>query len=471
MADRILIIDDEQGVLNFLYVSLMQTGKFEVTLLQNSTQAYQELESTPCDLLLLDMDMPVVSGLEILQHVRKNYSDIETVILTGVDDVKLAVEAMKLGAYDYLTKPVEIELLLLVLQKALERRHLIKQVDELKDLKFDDLKNPEAFKDIVTRSPRIIRILSYIEKISLLKSTVLIWGESGAGKELIARAIHAVSPWREKKFVAVNAGVFASELFASEFFGHVRGSFSGAYADKKGFLEEAQGGTLFLDEIGELSHAIQVKLLRVLQEGEYFRLGSTKHQTVDTRILASTNKDLQVEMNRGNFRKDLFYRLNINSIYVPPLREHKEDIPILTYHYLRKYNQIHGKKIKDISDPVMDLLQAYNYLGNIRELENIVNQMVSLETSSVLQKSSLPQYFRDACPRHQPKGSFEAKSLVEVEREYIQKVLEFTGGNRTQATKILGISRVNLIQKIKKYQLGDIPSQRRNRAAQQKLAL
>jgi DNA-binding NtrC family response regulator len=471
MKDRILIIDDEQGVLNFLYISLMQTGKFDVTILQDSTKAYQELEHNPFDILLLDMDMPVVTGLEILKHVRKNYPFMETVILTGVDDVKLAVDAMKLGAYDYLTKPVENELLLLVLHKALERRHLIMQIDELKDFRFEDLKNPEAFKDIVTRSPKMIRILHYIEKIGPLKSTVLIWGESGSGKELVARAIHAVSPWRDKKFIAINAGALASELFISEFFGHVRGAFTGAHADKKGFLEEAHEGTLFLDEIGELSHAIQVKLLRVLQEREYFRLGSTQYQKVDTRIIASTNKDLQVEMQRGNFRKDLFYRLNINSIYVPPLREHKEDIPILTYHFLRKYNQIDNKKIRDVSNPVMDLLQEYDYPGNIRELENIVNHMVSVENSSVLNRSSLPQYFLDAFPRHQAKGTFAAKSLEEVEREYIRKVLEFTGGNRTQATKILGISRVNLIHKIKKYKLEDNQSQQRNRTIQRKPAL
>jgi len=443
----------------------MQAGQFEVTILQDSTRAYEQLAARPFELLLLDMDMPEVTGLEILQYARKNCPDMETVILTGVDDVKLAVEAMKLGAYDYLTKPVENELLLLVLNKALERRNLLQQIDELKDARLEDLKEPQAFKDFVTRSPKMIRILHYIEKIAPLRSTVLIWGESGTGKELIARAVHLASPWREEKFIAVNAGVFANELFASEFFGHVRGSFSGAHADQKGFLEEAKGGTLFLDEIGELTHPIQVKLLRVLQEGEYFRLGSTQYQKVDTRIIASTNKDLQVEMNRGNFRKDLFYRLNINSIYVPPLREHKEDIPILTYHFLKKYNRAHDKRIQDVSEQVMGLLQQYEYPGNIRELENLVNHMVSVETMNVLQKSALPEYFQDSFPRERAKGGFEAKSLQEVERDHIRRVLEFTGGNRTRATKILGISRVNLIQKIKRYRLDDIPLQRRGRSA------
>lgn len=458
MKDRILIIDDDWGMLNFINIFLRQTGAFEVTVLQDSTQAFRKLENHTYDILLLDMDMPVVSGLKILEDVRKNYPDMETVILTGLDDVQLAVDAMKMGAYDYLTKPVENELLLLVLEKALERQHLKNQIHELKNFKLEDLKNQEVFKNIVTRSPKMIRILQYVEKIGPLKSTVLIWGESGTGKELIAKAIHAVSPRRDKKFVTINTGIFANELFASEFFGHVRGSFSGAHTDKKGFLEEAHGGTLFLDEIGELPHAIQVKLLRVLQEGEYFRLGSIKHQTVDTRIIAVTNKDLQVEMSRGTFRKDLFYRLNVNSIYVPPLRDHKEDIPLLAYHFLAKFNQINNKKIRDISGEVMELLEVYDYPGNVRELENLLNYMISLESSDVLSKSALPKYFMDAFPRRRRKTGFVAnppKSLKEVELEHIREMLEITGGNRTKTAKILGISRASLISKIKKYQLAE----------------
>lgn len=269
---------------------------------------------------------------------------------------------MKLGAYDYLPKPVNNDLLLLVLERALERRHLKDRVDELReDFKFEDLRNREFFRDIITRSPTVIKILRYVERIASSQASVLIWGESGTGKELIARAIHAVSPRKDQRFIVVNAGVFVNELFASEFFGHLKGSFSGANSDKKGFLEAAHRGTLFLDEIGELSLPIQVKLLRVLQEGEYFRLGSTQNQRVDVRIIAATNKDLQVEIKKGNFRKDLFFRLNINSIYLPPWREHKEDIPLLAYHFLEKYNQMNQKQIREISDPVMDLLQQYDY--------------------------------------------------------------------------------------------------------------
>jgi len=452
---KILAIDDDPGVLRYLFILLMQTGKYEVKTLEDSTKALPELDQGRYDVLLLDMDMPGVSGLDILKYARDHHPDLETIVLTGVEDVQLAVTAMKLGAYDYLSKPVNNDLLLLVLERALERRRLKDRVQELReDFRFEDLKNKEAFRDMITRSPAIIKILRYAERIADSQSSVLIWGESGTGKELIARAIHAVSPRRQERFIAVNAGVFVNELFASEFFGHMKGSFSGAYSDKKGFLEAANRGTLFLDEIGELSLPIQVKLLRVLQEGEYFRLGSTQNQKVDVRIIAATNKDLQVEIKKGNFRKDLFFRLNINSIYLPPLREHKEDIPLLAYHFLDKYNKVHKKQIQEIAEPVMNLLQQYAYPGNIRELENIINNMVSVETSDKLTRSSLPSYFSEAFKDYKGLSpSLEEKTLQELEREYIGKILEKTGGNRSRAAKILGISRVNLISKIKRYQL------------------
>lgn len=457
--DRILAIDDDQAILHFLYISLMQTEKYEVRLMQDSSKVFEELEQNPYDVILLDMDMPEVTGLDILKHLRKNYPDVETIVLTGVDDVRLAVNAMKLGAYDYLIKPVDNDLILLVVERALERRHLKKEVYELKqDLRFEDLKNKKAFKDIITRNIGMIKILHYIEKIADSRTSVLIWGESGTGKELIARAIHTASPTKDKSFIAVNAGVFANELFPSEFFGHVKGSFTGAYTDKKGFIEEANGGTLFLDEIGELSLPIQVKLLRVLQEREFFRLGSTQSIKVDTRIIASTNKNLQIEIEKGNFRKDLFYRLNISSIHIPPLRERKEDIPLLAYHFLGKYNKINRKDISDISESVMELLQRYNYPGNVRELENIINHTVSVESSKRLREESLPQYFIESFANSHNNHNgipspFVEKSLMNVEKEHIKNVLKSTGGNRTRAAHILGISRVNLISKIKKYKL------------------
>ncbi|MCX6554139.1 MAG: sigma-54 dependent transcriptional regulator, partial [Candidatus Aminicenantes bacterium] len=285
-------------------------------------------------------------------------------------------------------------------------------------------------------------------------NSILIWGESGTGKELIAKAIHRISKRRDENFVAVNAGIFANELFASEFFGHNKGAFTGASSAKKGFLEEADKGTLFLDEIGELALPIQVKLLRVLQEGEFFRLGSTKNQKVDVRIIAATNKDLLSEMKKGNFRKDLFYRLNMSSVYLPPLRERKGDIPLLCQHFLKKFCEQNQKSIQKISEPAMRLLNQYDYPGNVRELMNIINSAIIIETGPELHKKSLPHYFlENPGVQEATIGGQLMLTLSETEKDQIKKILLHTKGNKSQAAKILGISRVNLLAKIKKYQL------------------
>ena len=326
---KILAIDDDQAVLNYLNIMLLQTGLYEVTTLANSGKAFHELKAKAYDLLILDMDMPDVSGLDILKHIKEKNIDIETIVLTGVEDVELAVSAMKLGAFDYLTKPVDNDQLLTIIATVLENRKARAGAAAEIPFSADNLKFKDAFKEIITQNEEMIRMFQMVEKMAQPDNSILIWGESGTGKELIAKAIHRISKRRDENFVAVNAGTFANELFSSEFFGHNKGAFTGASAAKKGFLEEADKGTLFLDEIGELALPIQVKLLRVLQEGEFFRLGSTKNQKVDVRIIAATNKDLLSEMKKGNFRKDLFYRLNMSSVYLPPLRERKGDIPLL----------------------------------------------------------------------------------------------------------------------------------------------
>jgi two-component system response regulator AtoC len=290
---------------------------------------------------------------------------------------------------------------------------------------------------------------------------VLVWGESGTGKELVARAIHRISKRAAGPFFAVNAAVFASELFASEFFGHTKGAFTGAVADKPGILEKAKRGTLFLDEIGELPLPIQVKLLRVLQDGEYFQVGSTRNRQVDVRIITATNKDLREEIERGNFRSDLFYRLNVCSIFIPPLRDREGDVAFLAQYFVEKYARTHERKLNGISEDVLLLLQRYHYPGNVRELENIVNSAVLLETSHEVTRSSLPQYFLKATlrarapfPATGEKANGQAeRTMAEIEREHIERVLRHTDGNRTAAAKILGISRVTLISKIKQYRL------------------
>ena len=391
--NRILVIDDDQAVLNYLKIFLLQSGSFDVATLSNSTKAYAELKNNAYDLLLLDMDMPDVTGLDILKHIQEKNIDIETIVLTGVEDVELAVSAVKLGAMEYLTKPVDNERLLRLINTALEHRNRQKTIDREDAVSVEDLKFKDAFKDIITQNEKMHRVFSVVEKMAQTDNSVLVWGESGTGKELIARAIHQISKRRTHNFIAVNAGAFANELFASEFFGHSQGAFTGAATNKRGLVEEADKGTLFLDEIGELALPIQVKLLRVLQEGEFFRLGSTKNLKVDVRIVAATNKNLHEEIKKGNFRKDLFYRLNMNSVYLPPLRERKGDASLLANHFLSVFCKTNGKKIERISEGAMKLLTHYDYPGNVRELMNIVNSARHHRIDRRAEKKVSPQLF------------------------------------------------------------------------------
>jgi DNA-binding NtrC family response regulator len=452
---NVLVIDDDQAILNFMRIFLLQTGEFNVQVLQDSTRAYDVLEKGNFDVLLLDMDMPDVTGMDVLKYIKENNIHIITIVLTGVEDIDMAINAMKLGTTDYMLKPIDEERLLDTLHAAINKNRLAHlEAEHPHPLSLDQLKYKDAFEDIVTQDEQMLKIFHFVEKFASTDNSVLIWGESGTGKELIAKAIHEISPRKEKKFVAVNAGTFANELFASEFFGHEKGSFTGAIADKKGFIEEANGGTLFLDEIGELTLPIQVKLLRVLQEEEFYRLGSTKSRKVNVRIIAATNKNLFDEIKNGNFRKDLFFRLNINSISLPPLRERKGDVELLAYYFLEEFSQKYDKNIAKISPTVINLLKSYSFPGNVREIMNIINSSIIVESDRELQKKSLPHYFLEN--GHLPQETYNGEillSLQEVEKRHIGKVLDQTGHNKTKAAKVLGISRVNLISKIKKYDL------------------
>lgn len=452
---KILLIDDNQAVLNFLRMFLLQTGKFEIETLQDSTKAYDLIKKNQYDILLLDMDMPEVTGLDILRHIKKNGLNLTTIVLTGVEDIDLAISAMKLGTAEYLLKPIDEEKLISTIETALAEKEIAgRNIDSSMYLSLKGLKNREVFEDIITKDEKMIKIFHYAEKFASTDNSVLIWGESGSGKELIAEAIHKISNRRDNKFVAVNAGAFAQELFSSEFFGHAKGAFTGAASEKIGFIEEANGGTLFLDEIGELSLPIQVKLLRVLQEEEFYRLGSTKNIKADVRIIAATNKNLFEEIKKGTFRKDLFFRLNINSINLPSLRERKGDVELLADYFLTKFNKKYGKQIEKISPAVCNCLKNYPFPGNVRELMNIINSAIIVEPTNELRKSSLPNYFLEAnnsyCDFDE---TIVPPPLTEVEKCHIRQVLEFTNHNRSKASEILGISRVNLIAKIKKYEL------------------
>ncbi len=453
--NNILVVDDDAAILNYLNLFLLQTGRFRIKTVQDSTQVFKILENEVFDIILLDMDMPNITGIDILNYIKKEDVDIVPVVLTGVEDVDLAISAMKSGTFDYLLKPIEEDKLLQVLDSALMNVD-IKRAKSGSDetVSRKSLKYSEAFKEIVTSDPEMLKIFQLVEKLSVTDNSILIWGESGTGKELVAKAIHNISERRDKKFIAVNAGAFANELFSSEFFGHAKGSFTGAVTEKKGFLEEAAGGTLFLDEIGELSLSIQVKLLRVLQEEEFYRIGSTENIRTDVRIIAATNKNLFDEIKKGSFRKDLFFRLNINSIYLPSLNERAGDIPLLANHFLKIFSKKYEKNISRISAKVMNLLKNYYYPGNIRELMNIINSSTIIEAGEELGKNSLPAYFLKSA-KHSYSGSdgLELKSIQEVEKEHIKKILDHTEGNRTRAAEVLGISRVNLIAKIKKYEL------------------
>ncbi|NUN08690.1 MAG: sigma-54-dependent Fis family transcriptional regulator [Ignavibacteriaceae bacterium] len=455
MTPKILIIDDNQAVLNFLKIIILQKGKYDATVLQDSTLAYKTIEEGNYDILLLDMDMPEVTGLDILSHIREKKISITTIVLTGVEDIDLAVSAMKLGTYDYILKPIEEDRLFNAIETALLKRELSGIISgEEYSARFSDSRHADVFKDIVTRDPNMYHIFSLVEKFAGTNNSILIWGESGSGKELIARAIHRISDRRDKKFVAVNAGIFAQELFTSEFFGHEKGAFTGALRDKMGFIEEANEGTLFLDEIGELPLPIQVKLLRVLQEQEFYRVGSTKNIRTDVRIIAATNKNLFEEIKKGAFRKDLFFRLNINAINLPPLRERKCDIPLLAGHFLQMFNEKYGKRIMKISAAVLKMLNAYPFPGNVRELMNIINSAIIVETGEELKKSSLPNYFLNGDTSfNSPDDDSIPVSLAEAEKKHIKAVLAYTSNNHTKAAQILGISRVNLLAKIKKYSI------------------
>ncbi len=438
----ILVVDDSPDTLEVLQRNLESQGYVVFTAL-NASDAIRLLESTDVDLVVTDLKMPGVSGLELVRHVRENLKDTEVMMITGYASVQGAVKAVKSGAEEYLAKPFTDEELLGAVRRSLGKLHL-RRVASLSSQRA-----PSKAYGMIGASPPMVKVFDMIEKAASTTATVLVMGESGTGKELVARAIHYNSPRASAAFVPVNCGGIPEGLLESELFGHVKGSFTGATESRAGFFQAADGGTIFLDEISEMSLGMQVKLLRVLQEKEVYMVGATKPRKVDVRILAATNKDLAKVVEKGQFREDLFYRLNVITITIPPLHERGDDVLLLANHFVERFAREFGKPAPRLSDEVLLALKSYSWPGNVRELENMMQRLVVMSDADIIDMPDLP-----ALMRFSVKGEASLdRPLVEVEAEYIANVLASVGGNKTQAAKILGIDRKTLREKMKSYDM------------------
>jgi len=448
----ILIVDDEKAQRDMVCGFLRKEG-FQVLGAANGQEALEILRSRSIDMVLSDFRMPGLSGLELLQSARKINPETPVVIVTAYGTVDSAVQAMKEGAYDYLTKPIQLDELLQLIRRIEERQHLVREVKELKEKLLERFR----FDNIVGSSGKMQEVLGLVARVAPSDSTVLIRGESGTGKELIAKALHYNSPRSRGPFIKVNIAALPETLLESELFGHEKGAFTGAVEMRRGRFEAAHGGTLFLDEIGDLSPSLQVKLLRVLQEREFERLGSTRPIQVDIRILAATNRNLEKAVQEKQFREDLYYRLNVVPIFLPPLRERREDIPDLLDHLLRKFSQAQRKKVEGISREALDLLLKYSYPGNVREMENLIERAVILTRHNVIGPEDLPAYLRESPITELPGRADTGKSLTgaveQLETQMIRRALEAHGGVQVRAAEELGISERVLRYKIKKYGL------------------
>ncbi len=447
----ILIVDDDIGLLSSIKATLVSSGMAEPALVSDSRRVMDLLGRNNFMVVLLDLVMPHIGGMEILQQIKEKFPDIECVIVTAIDEVSSAVQAMKYGAYDYLIKPLNSEKLVIVINRALERyslRHGLSLFERKQS--FSDLKNAQAFNTMIAEDETMALVFHQVEASAPTDYSIVITGESGTGKEMLACIIHELSNRSNGPFLAVNMASFNKTLFEDEFFGHTKGAYTGALSEKRGFFEDARGGTLFLDEITELDPSLQGKLLRVIQERQIYRLGSTKIKDVDVRIVAATNRDINEEIRNGGFRADLFHRLNMCHIMVPPLRERKKDILPLAGYFLKIHASKNEKQIDFLAPDLADRLLEYPFPGNVRELENIIAAAVLSEEGKALTLSSareLMSYFESSRQHDE-----ELVPLAELERRHIQKVMEATSGNRTRAAKILGIGLRTLQRKLKTFE-------------------
>ena len=445
---RLLIVDDEKVALRNLEYVMKKEG-YEVVATQSGANALAHLEQQAFDLVLTDLRMEKVDGMQILQKCRSNHRDTEVILITGYATLESAVEAMKHGAFYYIAKPYRLDEVRKVVAEALEKVRLRRENHALRE----QVAQFEGKVRILTQNADLQRLLEMARQIAPTDCNVLITGESGTGKELFARYLHINSKRDGRAFVAINCGAFNEELLANELFGHVKGAYTSANNDKKGLIAAADGGTLFLDEITEMSPAMQVKLLRTLQEREVLPVGATAPQKVDVRFIAATNRDIFDLAKSGGFRQDLFFRLNVVNLTIPPLSKRREDVPLLACHFLHKCAARMDKAVTEIAPEAMELLAAYDFPGNVRELENIIERGVAICTGHVIETAHLPDDLRDLGIRTYRKKEGRLPSLEEQERDYIQWVLQESGGNQTLAAQILGIDRVSLWRKLKRYQM------------------
>jgi two-component system response regulator PilR (NtrC family) len=452
---RVLVVDDEQSMRELLAIVLRREG-YEVLLAHNGRTALELLRKGPIDLLISDIKMPDMSGVDVLRAAKQADPDVLGIMITAFASTDSAVEAMRLGACDYLSKPFDVDLLRMKVREKIENRHLRQENVLLKRT----LGLSHQFANIIGRSETMLDVFRMIETVARPNSTILLTGESGTGKGLVAQAVHYHSLRRDKPMVSLNCGAMPEALLESELFGHMRGAFTGADQNTKGLLEVAEKGTIFLDEIGEMSPVMQVKLLRVLQERRYRRVGGLEELQADIRVVAATNVDLTRAVAEGRFREDIFYRINVIPIALPPLRERREDIPLLAEHFLAKYAEQMQKPVASISGPAMDLLMRHHWPGNIRELENVLERAVALEATPSVLVESLPPAVRGhgakapAAVTDLPDGGFDLEAHVQqIEREYIAQALERAEGVQVRAAELLGMSFRSFRYYAKKYNL------------------
>jgi len=445
---KILVVDDEAPIRDMIRKGLSQMGGYHVEVAQNGVEAIEKLEKDVFDLVLTDLKMPEMDGLELLKTIKGTRPEVMVILVTAFGSIETAVEAMKIGANDYITKPIDLNELLIHVSKA-QKENLLLRENRL--LRMEVRKKFE-FNNIIGKSKRMQEIFSLIEKVALGNSTVMIYGGSGTGKELVAKAIHYNSPRSDRPFIPFNCGAIPETLVESELFGHTKGAFTGAVQLKKGLFEEANGGTLFLDEISTILPSVQVKLLRVLQEKEVMRVGSTERTKIDVRMIAATNENLEENMKKGKFREDLFYRLHVFPIFLPDLKERKEDIPLLAYHFLDIYSKEAKKEIKGISKEAIKLLLEYHWPGNVRELENTIERAVIMTDQDYLMPSDFPRDLMEGISEMIKRGVKDRKSLDDIKSEYIKEILKEVGGNKRIAAEILRVNPRTLYRFEKKGQ-------------------